>query len=82
MKLMLALRNILSMSNNAWYIFIRMIQLAAFLLLCAFILLLECSGQSGRSYELYMTAMSLNETSQALLLIAFILSACVESLQS
>lgn len=82
MKIIIALRNMLNMCPAAWYIFIRSIQLAAFLLFCAFMLLLECDGMTGRGYELYMTANALNETSQALLLLGVILSACIEGTQN
>ena len=75
-------RRMLCMSDAAWYIFIRTLQLCAFLLLCAFVLMLECNGRLGRDYTLYMTAVSLNETSQCLLLIAVILSVIIEDIQT
>lgn len=74
------LRRLLSMSEEAWYIFIRSIQLVCLLLLCSFVLLLECGSLTG-DYTLYMTAVSLNEICQALLLIAVLASVCIEDAQ-
>ena len=82
MKIRQILGRMLNMCPDAWYIFIRTLQLCAFLLLCAFVLMLECSGRLGRDYTLYMTAVSLNETSQCLLLIAVILSVIIEDIQT
>lgn len=72
------LRRMLSMSDDAWYIFIRSIQLVGLLMLCSFALLLHCDGHIGGHYSQYMTALSLMEVSQALLLIAVIASVCIE----
>ena len=44
MKLTAILRRMLSMCPEAWYIFRRGLQLSAFLMLCAFVLLLEWNG--------------------------------------
>lgn len=82
MKLGMIIRRMTNMCPEAWYIFIRTIQLCCFLLFCAFIMLLECEGTRGGGYELYMTAKSLNETSQALLLIAVLFSVFIEDSQS
>ena len=82
MKLMATLHRILHMCPDAWYIFIRTIQLCCVLLFCAFMLLLEWNGSMVKGYDLYMTAMSLEEICQALLLIAVILSVCIEERQS
>ena len=82
MKLKAILRRMLSMCPEAWYIFRRGLQLSAFLMLCAFTLLLEWNGNMLERYELYMTAVSLNETSQCLLLIAVILSVIIEDIQT
>lgn len=68
MKIKKALLGMLNMREEAWYIFIRSIQLCCVLLICSFALLLECGG-SMMNYELYMTALALNETSQAVFLI-------------
>ena len=62
------------MCPDAWYIFIRSIQLTAFLLLCSFVLLLESKGR----HDLYMTAMTLYETGQALILIGALFSVFIE----
>ena len=82
MKIRQIIGRILNMCPDAWYIFIRTLQLCAFLLLCAFVLMLECNGRLGRDYTLYMTVVSLNETSQCLLLIAVILSVIIEDIQT
>lgn len=70
------------MCPDAWYIFIRTLQFCCVLLLCAFALLLEWNGSMTHGYELYMTAMALEETCQSLLLIAVIVSVCIEDRQS
>ena len=57
------------MCPEAWYIFIRTIQLCAVLLLCAFMLLVEWNGSMNENYELYVLANGLNEITQAILLI-------------
>lgn len=80
-KLRSTLRRMLSMCPDAWYIFIRSVQLCCLLLFCAFMLLLEWDGSMTNGYDLYMTAMGLMETGQGLLLIAGILSVCIEDLQ-
>ncbi len=78
MKIKKALLGMLNMRSEAWYIFIRSIQLCCMLLICSFALLLEWGGCMV-NYELYTTAMALNETSQAVLLIAVIASALINS---
>ena len=70
----------LCMCPEAWYIFIRTIQLVAVLMHCAFVLLLEY-GSMSEGYTLYMTAVSIMEICQALLLIAVIASVCIEDAQ-
>lgn len=82
MKLAKVIDRMLKMCPEAWYIFIRALQLCVFLLLCAFILLLEWNGSMVESYKLYMTANSLNETAQAILLIAVLGSVLIEDVQS
>jgi len=72
----------LRMSGDAWYIFIRSIQLTAFILLCAFILLLGCEGMLMERHGQYMTAICLFETGQALLLIGSLFSVLIEDIQS
>lgn len=82
MKLRKTVRRMLDMKPDAWYIFLRSLQLSCVLLLCAFALLLEYNGDMLGKYPLYMTAHSLNESAQGILLIALILSVCMEELQS
>ena len=82
MKLRAVLRRMLRMCPDAWYIFIRTLQLCCLLLFCAFMLLLEWNGNMTEHYTLYMTAMSLVEIGQSLLLIAGILSICIEDLHN
>ena len=82
MKLRKTVRRMLDMKPDAWYIFLRSLQLCCMLLLCAFALLLEHNGDMLGKYPLYMTAQSLNESAQGILLVAIILSICMEELQS
>lgn len=82
MKLRRTVRRMLDMKPDAWYIFLRSLQLSCVLLLCAFALLLEYNGDMLGKYPLYMTAQSLNESAQGILLVALILSVCMEELQS
>lgn len=72
------IKRMLCMCPDAWYIFIRSLQLTAFVLLCSFVLLLESNGR----HELYMTAMTLYETGQALILIGALFSVFIEDAQS
>lgn len=82
MKLRAALQGMLNMNPLAWYIFIRCIQLCCFLLFGAIALLLAWDGSMLRHYSLYMTALALNETAQAVLLIGILLPVLLEDLQS
>ena len=82
MKLRKTIQRMLAMKSDPWYLFLRSLQLCCVLLLCAFALLLEYNGDQLGKYELYMTAQSLNETAQGILLVAIILSVCMEELQS
>lgn len=82
MKLMKIFDRMLRMCPEAWYIFLRSIQLCVFLLLCCFVLLLEWDGSMMEGYRLYMTASALNEICQALLLIAVLGSVIIEDAQS
>ena len=81
MKLKKIISRMLCMCPEAWYIFIRTLQLTAVLLLCAFALLVNWNGSIVEQYSLYMTAASLMEIIQALLLIAVIFSVCIEDLK-
>ena len=72
------IRRMLQMCPAAWIIFIWSVRLTAFVLVCAFALLLGWGGSMAEGYERYMTALSLYETGQALLLIGAILPVCIE----
>lgn len=82
MKLTKILHRMLSMCPEAWYIFIRALQLVVFLLLCAVMLLIERQNGAESGHSLYMTANALNETAQALLLIGVLGSVIIEDAQS
>lgn len=77
-KLKKVISRMLGMCPEAWYIFRRGLQLCAVLLFCAFMLLLEWNGSSFERHALYFTAMSLNETVQAILLIVVLFSALID----
>ena len=72
------IRRMLGMCPEAWYIFIRTIQLCAVLHLCAFMLLVEWNGSMNENYELYVLANGLNEITQAILLIGVLFSVLIE----
>ena len=74
-------RRMLCMSDAAWYIFIRSIQLSCVMLFCSFLLLLSCDGSLMQRTQ-YMTAIALYEGPQGLLLGGLILSVFAEELQS
>ena len=78
MKLKMTVRRMLEMCPDAWYIFISSVKLTAFVLICAFVLLLDWNGSMLDGYRQYMTAMSLYEIGQALLLIGALFSVCIE----
>ena len=75
------LRRMLRMSDAAWYIFIRSIQLSCVMLFCSFMLLLSCDGSLMQRAR-YMTAIALYEGPQGILLGGLILSVIAEELQS
>ena len=52
MKLRKTVRRMLDMKPDAWYIFLRSLQLCCVLLLCAFALLLEYNGDMLGKYPL------------------------------
>ena len=81
MRIRKTIRRMLSMCPDAWYIFITSVQLTAFVLICAFVLLLSWGGNMAEGYCQYMTAMSLYEIGQALLLIGVLFSVCIEDIQ-
>ena len=78
MKLRKTVQRMLAMCPDAWYIFITSVKLTAFVLVCAFMLLLAWDGSMIEGYRQYMTAMSLYEIGQALLLIGVLFSVCIE----
>ena len=82
MRIKKTVRRMLRMCPDAWYIWISAIKLTAFLLFCAFMLLLQWDGSMAQGYRQYMTAMALYETGQALLLIGALFSVFIEDLQS
>lgn len=81
MKIRLTVERMLHMCPDAWYIFISSVKLTAFLLLSAFVLLLDWDGSMLTGYRQYMTALSLYEIGQALLLIGVLFSVCIEDVQ-
>lgn len=81
-KLKKVINRMLGMCPEAWYIFRRGLQLCAALLFGAFMLLLEWNGSSFDRHALYFTAMSLNETAQAILLIVVLFSVLIEDASS
>ena len=72
----------LCMHSEAWYIFIRSLILCCLLNLCAAALLKEWGGSMSSGYDMYMTAVSLTETAQAVLLIGTLGSVIIEAFQS
>ena len=70
------------MCPPAWYIFIRSVQLTGFLLLCAFVLLLGWNSSMINGYGSYMTAVTLYEAGQAVLLIGGLFSVLIEDVHT
>ena len=56
-----SVRGMLSMCPAAWRIFLRCIQLSAFLLFCAWMLLLRCGDYPMDDMPRYINVLSLNE---------------------
>ena len=77
MKLRAVVRRMLAMSEPAWTIFSRSLQISCMLLFCSFLLLLD-TGPLVQSYPQYITALALYETPQGILLLGLILSVCLE----
>ena len=75
-------RRMLDMCPAAWYIFISSVKLTAFVLVCAFVLLLDWGGSMEAGYTSYMTAMALYETGEAVLLVGVLFSAVIEDVQT
>jgi len=82
MKLRKTVQRMLDMCPGAWYIFITSVKLTAFVLCCAFVLLLGWGGSMMDGYREYMTAMSLYEIGQALLLVGVLFSVLIEDVQT
>ena len=82
MKLRKTVQRMLDMCPDAWYIFITSVKLTAFVLVCAFVLLLGWDGSMAEGYRQYMTAMSLYEIGEALLLVGVLFSVLIEDVQS
>lgn len=80
MKLRQTIHCMLNMKPLPWRLFKRSLQLSCVLLLCAAALLHECGGDLLAHYRLYITAQALNECAQSSLLIALLLSVCLEEL--
>ena len=78
MKLKQTVLRMLSMCPMAWNLFIKSLQLAGLMHFCSFILLLVWNGSMFENYNLYKTAISLQESAQAILLISVFLSAFIE----
>lgn len=76
------LHRMLAMCREAWILFLGSVWLTVALLLGAVIALVCRDAGFGESHRLYMTAMALQETGQAVLLIGVIFSACLEDHQS
>lgn len=72
----------LLMCPLSWYIFIGSLRLSCFMLLCSLPLLYLWGGSMLNNYNMYMTAVSIRETTQAILLIALLLSVIIEDIQS
>ena len=72
----------LDMCPSAWYIFIRSIQLSCFMLLCAAALIYAAGDNLLENYRMYMCGISLFESTQAILIVAVILSVIIEDRHS
>ena len=79
MRIKATLFYIIRMNDEAWYIFIRSLQLCCALLLFSVCFLIECESRGG-CHIMRNMAVSLFEIPQSLLLIAGIASACIDDL--
>jgi len=77
MKLRAVLRRMLQMSEPAWYIFLRSLQLSCLMLFCSFLLNLEPGGLV-RGFAQRMTAQALYEAPQGILLVGLLASVLLE----
>jgi hypothetical protein len=78
MKVRAVIARMLAMRPEAWYIFIRSLQLSCFLHVCAAMLLIAWDGDSLRGFRFYRQAQTLSEYAQLALLAAVIVPPCVE----
>lgn len=80
MKITLVVKRMLRMCPDAWYIFMRTLQLSCLLLFLSLVSLIEYENTG--SHELFNMAAALYELPQSLLIISMIGSICIEELQS
>ncbi len=80
MKITLVVKRMLRMCPDAWYIFMRTLQLSCLLLFLSLVSLIGYKNTG--SHELFNMAVALYELPQSLLIISMIGSICIEDLQS
>ncbi len=78
MKLRAAIRRMLQMCPEAWRIFLRLLQLSCFFLLCALMLLIGWDGDPLSSYRFLQLSGTLQEMAQLALLGAVLIPPIVE----
>ena len=78
MKLRAAVSRMLLMREEAWYIFLRALQLSCALLLGAMVLLIAWDGDVRGGFSLYQAALTFHSYAQLALLAAVIVPPCVE----
>ena len=76
------IKRMLCMCPASWYIFMGSIRLCCFMLLGAMLLLIVWNGSMYQNYELYMTALSIIESTQGVLLAAVLFSVLIEERHS
>jgi len=77
MKLKLIIDRMLCMSENAWFWFIRSLQLSCAAAFCAWMMLLP----DNIAYDTYRTAIEIAEQPKAILLIGLLLSVITEDME-
>lgn len=80
MKITLVVKRMLRMCPDAWYIFMRTLQLSCLLLFLSLVSLI--GYENTGSHELFNMAAALYELPQSLLIISMIGSISIEELQS
>ena len=80
MKIKLVVKRMLRMCPDAWYIFMRTLQLSCLLLFLSLVSLI--GYENTGSHALFNMAAALYELPQSLLIISMIGSICIEELQS